>query len=65
MPGTLALSSEQEAAVRAALDKFALCDRALAELLLCSGYRTVAPNYLDSVGDEDAVVVTVKRRAGG
>jgi site-specific recombinase XerD len=39
MPGTLALSQEQEAAVRAALDKFPLRDKALGELLLGSGYR--------------------------
>jgi len=39
MPGTLALSPDQEAAVRTALDKFPLRDKALAELLLGSGYR--------------------------
>jgi integrase/recombinase XerD len=39
MAGTLALTPEQEAAVRAALDKLPLRDKALAELLLGSGYR--------------------------
>ena len=39
MAGTLALSQEQECSVRAALDRFSLRDKALAELLLGSGYR--------------------------
>ena len=39
MPGTLALSQDEEAAVRAALSKFPLRDQALVELLLGSGYR--------------------------
>ena len=39
MSGTLALTPDQEAAVRAALTKFPLRDQALVELLLGSGYR--------------------------
>jgi site-specific recombinase XerD len=65
MPGTLALTQEQEAAVRATLAQFPLRDQALAELLLGSGYRVTEALSL-SVADVWAVGrvkprVTVRR----